>query len=89
MTVKDVLKEIKDSLGKIQLNVDQVETIGVSIARACNGLNLCIAVLQQAEDEAKVKAEAKEETESEENSSDPESVPEVIEIEPEEVEDNG
>ena len=49
MTIKDVLTDIRNQLNEIKIPVSQIENIGIPVARAINGIQLCIDTFQQAE----------------------------------------
>ena len=49
MTVKEVLKDVQKVLGDINVPATQIESIGVPIARALNGLKVCVEAIDNAE----------------------------------------
>ena len=62
-TVKDVLTEVSDVLNKINIPVSMIEGIGIPIARAINGIKICIDAMdrQEQEEAAKNKPQDNEE----------------------------
>ena len=54
-TVKEVLIDVSDVLNKINIPISLVESIGIPVARAINGIKICIDAMdrqEQAEKEA-------------------------------------
>lgn len=50
-TVKDILIDVRNILNGINLPISQVESIGIPVARAISGLNLCIGAFENQEKE--------------------------------------
>lgn len=50
-TVKDILIDVRNILNGISVPIAQVEGIGIPVARAINGLNICIGAFEQQEKE--------------------------------------
>ena len=48
-TVNDILIDVRNILNGISLPISQVESIGIPVARAISGLNLCIGAFEQQE----------------------------------------
>lgn len=57
MTVKDVLKDVMDTLNGISIPVSQLDSIGMPVARAINGIKACVDAMEKAEAEEAAKAE--------------------------------
>lgn len=68
MTVKDVLKDVMDTLNNISIPMSQLDDIGMPIARAINGIKACVDAMEKAEAEEAMK-NAAEETPAEEEGS--------------------
>ena len=49
VTVKDVLNDVNKILNNINVPVSMVETIGIPIARAVSGINMCLNAFSQQE----------------------------------------
>lgn len=49
MTVKDILIDVNKLLNEINIPVAQVESIGIPVARAINGIQLCIDAINMQE----------------------------------------
>lgn len=49
MTVKDILIDVNKLLNEINIPVSQVESIGIPVARAINGIQLCIDAINMQE----------------------------------------
>lgn len=65
MTVKDVLKDVMDTLNGISIPVSQIDDIGMPVARAINGIKACVDAMEKAEAEAVAKAMAETPAEEE------------------------
>lgn len=77
MTVKDVLNDVIKLLNGINIPVSMVETVGIPVARAINGINLCI----NAFDEQEKAKQAEQEPEIEIREVDPnDPIPEGAEV---------
>lgn len=63
MTVKEVLMEVSETLGSIDVPVPLIETIGIKIAKSLNGVNLCIDAMNLDEAEQAKKEQAQSEPE--------------------------
>lgn len=57
MTVRDVLLEVQHQLNELKIPVAEVETIGIVVARAISGIQVCIEAMDRADAE---QAEQKE-----------------------------
>lgn len=57
MTIKDVLVEVTKILNEINVPVSMVESIGIPVARAINGIQLCIDAAEAREKEESEKGE--------------------------------
>lgn len=57
LTVRDVLKDVIDILGGIMVPVKEVNNIGMPIARAINGIQMCLDSFDRAEAEQNAQAE--------------------------------
>ena len=57
LTVRDVLKDVIDILGGIMVPVKEVNSIGMPIARAINGIRMCLDSFDRAEAEQNEQAE--------------------------------
>lgn len=51
LTMKDVLNNVRSELGAILIPGDRIESIGIPIARAMNGINACIQAIERNEQE--------------------------------------
>ena len=51
MTTKDVLTDVSKMLSEITIPVTQVQNIGIPIARALDGIRICIEAMEKAEKE--------------------------------------
>ena len=62
-TVKEVLIDVSDVLNKINIPISLVESIGIPVARAINGIKICIDAMdrQEKEEAAKNKPQDNEE----------------------------
>ena len=49
LTVKDVLEDVKKVLGGIEVPATKIESIGIPIARAMNGIQMCIDAMNKDE----------------------------------------
>lgn len=76
-TVKDVLLEVSEVLNKINIPISMVEGIGIPVARAINGIKICIDAMERQEQEQAAKNEQQ---------GNEEPVLELVPIEPEETE---
>lgn len=63
MTVKEVLMEVSETLGSIDVPVPLIETIGIKIAKSLNGVNLCVDAMNRDEAEQAKKEQAQSEPE--------------------------
>lgn len=63
MTTKDVLTDVNEILNKINIPISLVESIGIPVARAINGIKICIDAMdrQEQEEAAKNKPQDNEE----------------------------
>jgi len=52
MTVKDVLADVVKVLGEISVPVTQLESIGIPVAKAINGIKLCLDAMEREEQKA-------------------------------------
>ena len=64
-TVKDVLEDVKAILGNISIPATQIESIGIPVAKAINGIKVCIDVFNREEELDRQQQEAQEEPEIE------------------------
>lgn len=55
MTVRDVLEDVKKNLGGISVPVSMLESVGMPIAQAINGIWLCIDAIDRSVIEEKKK----------------------------------
>lgn len=63
MTVKEVLMDVSETLGSIDVPVPLIETIGIKIAKSLNGVNLCVDAMNRDEAEQAKKEQAQSEPE--------------------------
>ena len=63
MTVKEVLMEVSETLGSIDVPALLIETIGIKIAKSLNGVNLCLDAMNRNEAEQARKEQEKAEQE--------------------------
>lgn len=68
MTVKDVLKDVMDTLNNISIPMSQIDDIGMPIARAINGIKICVEAMEKAETEEAMKNATEEKPAEEEGS---------------------
>lgn len=52
MTVQEVVEQVISELGGINVPVNQLESIGIPIARAISGLKVCVDAWKQSEQAA-------------------------------------
>ena len=57
LTIKDVLVEVTKILNEINVPVSMVESIGIPVARAINGIQLCIDAAETKEKEESEKGD--------------------------------
>ena len=62
VTVMDVLKDVQKILGEINVPVSQIDSIGIPIARALDGVRICVDAIENG---------AKEKIEKEESADEP------------------
>ena len=64
MTVKDVLKDVLNLLNGIKSPISELETIGMPVGRAINGIKMCVDAMERDEQErARQEAELRAEQE--------------------------
>lgn len=49
ITVKDILIDINEMLKKVSIPAELIETVGMPVARAIKGLNICINAIAENE----------------------------------------
>ena len=57
LTVKDVLKDVLNLLNDVKVPISEIETIGIPVGRAINGIKICIEAFER-DDLEKAKQEA-------------------------------
>lgn len=62
MTVEEILVDVRKMLGDIEVPASKIEQIGIPIAKAINGIQVCIDAIKRANAE-KAQQEAKPEIE--------------------------
>ena len=68
MTVKDVLKDVLNLLNGVKIPISELETIGMPVGRAINGIKICIEALDRDDREKAMQTEkAKQESEQQES----------------------
>lgn len=51
MTMKDILKDVLKMLNDIKIPMSEIETIGIPVGRAINGIQICVDAIEKAEQE--------------------------------------
>ena len=49
MTVKEILIDVINKLGNIRIPTSEVESIGIPVAQAINGIKMCVDAFTEAE----------------------------------------
>lgn len=57
MTMKDILKDVLKMLNDIKIPMSEIETIGIPVGRAINGIQICVNAIEKAEQEEAQKAQ--------------------------------
>ena len=59
MTAKDILKDVLNILSGIKVPMTEIETIGIPVGRAINGIQICVGAMERAEQEEAQKRQEK------------------------------
>ena len=61
LTTLDILKDVLNILGDVKVPMSELESIGIPVGRAINGIKLCVDAMEKVEQEQQQKQEQQQE----------------------------